>query len=121
MLRPPVPVIDLLRQFPVGAELIQYGALLRRRSEPVRRQIPDGAERRIVEEDAAVGTEYRHAGGELVERAGMRLRRALELAAHRLHLRYIDRAADRAVGGRHVEDLQAPPVARHDGGGTVPI
>src|SRR3712207_8078073 len=40
MLGPPIPVIGLLRQLPVGAQLVEDRAFLGRRRQPVRRQLP---------------------------------------------------------------------------------
>ena len=58
--RAPVPVVRLLGQFPLGAELVQDGAFIGAAGEPFGGKPPDRGESRIVEQDAAVPPEHHH-------------------------------------------------------------
>ena len=119
--RAPVAVVRLLRQFPLGAELVEDGAFLRARWRATRRQVPDRAEGGVVEEDAAVAAEHRHAGGQMVERAGVGFASACcNSLAHRLRPR---RRRSRRRPCRPRSACRAPQscrrVAGDDGRGAV--
>ena len=107
--------VRLLRQFSRGAELVEHAGIVGIGVEEGAVEVPQPPIGIVVEGEPALAVEHGNAGGELVERAAMRLRHPHQSRAQRIRLAGVDRDADTGaadIDGAHV--VHAPLAAGHD-------
>ena len=111
----PLPEILLLGQLAGGAQTVEHRRVARLLIEEAGIEIPQRPVGRVVEGELLVGAEDGDAGGQVVERAPMRLGHAGKIRAHPVRLGDIDADPGAAAAVGKALDREAAPGTRHDG------
>ncbi len=114
-LRLPLPEILLLRQLARRAQRFDHRGIGRALIEEGGIEIPQCAIGGIVESQAVIGVEHGDAGGQLIERAAMRIGKPRQRATHRLDFGGVDADAGAAGFGAEIEHIESAPRTGDDG------
>ena len=117
----PGAVVGLLGQAALGAQPVEDLAVRRPRLEEGGIEAPKGRIGGVVEDQPFGPVEDRHGGGELVQRAGLRVELLGEVVAQRVDLGEVRGDAGRADAARHLDDVERVAPARHDGADAAPV
>ena len=110
----PLAEVLLLRQAAGVAQPVEHGGVARALVEEADVEVPERAERGVVEGEPMVGAEDGDAGGEIVERAAVGVDHALELGAHDVRFGRVDADAGAAAPGREREHVENDAAAGDD-------
>ena len=115
----PLPEILLLRQLLLRAQPVEQRGVGWLLVEIGWVEVPQNAIGRVVERQPVVGVEHRHACGQQIERAAVRVDQPRQRDAHGLGFGGVDADAGAAVLGSEIEDIECSPRAGDHGGKTA--